>query len=309
MMSRYKNLLKLLTIILLCSFVGGCVSLEPTMPNGRYSGPYPSELNAFADKNSLLANELVKLPEFQDGISEEEVATLEKLLRVYDDNPDAFDRAFERMYQVGIPEVRKFCSPLQASFWISQQNIDGLKPLIENYNLKKLLDEGWRFYKPGPLWKDPVEIIDRLNAPELVQYWFVRNFMYDWSKFWVTAPSALPQSVKRTIKTKKGVCYDAAYVAYTCLKRAGYDATGLNVYYDRRATKRAAMHSVCIFKANENSKIVYYKLTDTSYRRHIEGPFRTIKAVAEKVAFRAGVSVGTYTTGIPEYHWSLVKAK
>ena len=77
------------------------------------------------------------------------------------------------------------------------------------------------------------------------------------------------------------------------------------MYFGRRAKKRAIMHSVCIIKANENSKIVYYKLADTSYRGHIEGPFKTIKSVAEKIAFKTGVSVGTYTTGKPEYHYSL----
>ena len=59
------------------------------------------------------------------------------------------------------------------------------------------------------------------------------------------------------------------------------------------------MHSVCIFKYNENGKIVYYKLADTSYRRHIEGPFRTLEAMVENVASREGVSVGTYATGKP----------
>ena len=202
MMSRYKNLLKLLTIILLCSIVGGCASLEPTIPNEQYTGPYPSVLNAFADKNPLLANELAKLPEFQDGISEEEVATLEKLMRVYDDNPDAFDRAFERMYQVGIPEIRKYCSPLQATYWISQKNANSLKPLIERYNIKAIIAIGWEFYDRDK-WKDSGDVIDRLNAPELVQYWFLNNFTYDWSKFWLTAPSAYPSQQRQLLKLKK----------------------------------------------------------------------------------------------------------
>jgi hypothetical protein len=309
-MSRYKNLLILLSIILLSSFAGGCggvsleTAIEPTIPNQQYSGRLSSVFNAFADKNPLLANELAKLPAFQNGVSEEEMATLETLMRVYDDNPDAFDRAFAQMYKVGIPEVRKYCSPLEAAYWIAQKNADSLKALIKKYNTEVFLANGWEFYDQAK-WKNSGDVIDRLNAPELVQFWFLNNFTYAWRKFWIRTSSAGPQSAATTLRTKKGICFDAAYLAYVCLKRAGYDATGLNVYFGTRTRERAIMHSVCIFKSNENGKIVYYKLADTSYRGHIEGPFSTIKAIAENVAFRAGVSVGTYITGKPAYHYSL----
>lgn len=52
-----------------------------------------------SEKNGLLAGELGKLPELQDGIASSEAAALEKLMKLYEDNPNAFDHAFQEMYQ------------------------------------------------------------------------------------------------------------------------------------------------------------------------------------------------------------------
>jgi len=35
----------------------------------------------------------------------------------------------DKMYQVGIPEVRKYCSPLQALFWLACENRIQAQPL------------------------------------------------------------------------------------------------------------------------------------------------------------------------------------
>ncbi|MBT8352598.1 MAG: hypothetical protein KJO26_15375 [Deltaproteobacteria bacterium] len=307
--SSFWNLSRFIIILVFSLQFSGCASLDPSKPNLPYAGnTCPPVLNELADKNPLLAHELAKLPELQDDISEEEVTTLEQLMKVYNDNPEAFNKAFEQMYQVGKPEVRKYCSPLQAIFWLSQQNADGLKPLIENYKTKVLLAVGWEFYNKER-WKDPADVIDRLNAPELVQYWFINNFTYDWSKFMIRAPSAYPQTASTTIKIKNGICFDAAFLAYTCLKRAGYDATGLNVYFGRRTKKSAIMHSVCIIKSNENGRSTYYKLADTSYRGKIQGPYESIELIAKNIADQQGVSLGTFTTGKPEYHYDLFMSR
>lgn len=74
----------------------GCAVSKPNTPN---LGPYPSGFNELAHKNPLLAEELGKLPELQDGISEEEVAALGKIVEAYNDDPDAFEAAFIEMYK------------------------------------------------------------------------------------------------------------------------------------------------------------------------------------------------------------------
>ena len=125
-------------------FLSGCAT-PPTKPNIPYSGPLP-ELDEIAKKNSLLATELRKLPELQDGISAVESYALKSLLKLYDNAPDAFNSAFNEMYKVGLPNVRKYCSPLQALFWLAE---DGKlrkedNPLVD-YSLDKLLGCAWKF--------------------------------------------------------------------------------------------------------------------------------------------------------------------
>ena len=160
MKHQYNASLNFVVAFLLCSIVGGCTSLdliiseepdyvecpswESTIPNEPYSGPYPSAFNELADKNPLLAQELAKLPELQDGISEDEVRTLENLVKLYDAYPDKFDNTFKKMYETGIPKVRKYCSPLQALFWMAEEGKNKeITRLIINYSLRSLLKKAW----------------------------------------------------------------------------------------------------------------------------------------------------------------------
>jgi hypothetical protein len=146
MMSQYNTHLKFILTMLLCSIVGGCATLGTTTPNAPHQGPYPDSFAILAQKNSLLGEELAKLPEFQDGISDTEAAALETIVTIYIDNPVAFDMAFDQMFQIGIPKVRKYCSPLQALFWMTE---DGkhveITRLISNYSLDSLLGQAWIF--------------------------------------------------------------------------------------------------------------------------------------------------------------------
>ena len=84
------------SIMLLC-FLGGCASLGKTTPNEPYKGPYPSGFNVLSAKNHLLAQELGKLPEINDGISDEEAIALERIVELYKNNPNRFNEAFTPM--------------------------------------------------------------------------------------------------------------------------------------------------------------------------------------------------------------------
>jgi hypothetical protein len=128
----------------LCYVIVGCTSLGPAKPNEPFPGPYSFGFNELADKNHLLAHELAKLPELQDGISEEEETALNILAEQYNANPDEFDSMFKQMYNVGIPGVRKYCSPLQALFWIAEEGLlHTINDLISNYCLKKGGYKAW----------------------------------------------------------------------------------------------------------------------------------------------------------------------
>ena len=62
--------------------IAGLIGCTSTKPNTPYPGPYPSGFNELAQKNSLLAHELSKLPEFQDGISDTEASAVEKIVKL-----------------------------------------------------------------------------------------------------------------------------------------------------------------------------------------------------------------------------------
>lgn len=130
----------------LLALLAGCAPIGLTKPNQVYQGPYPAKFYELREKNQLLAKELGKLPELQDGISEAEASVLEDIADIYNEDPTVFDKAFEKMYKVGIPEVRKYCSPLQALFWVAQQNIEKLKQQLEYYDTKTLIGMAWNTY-------------------------------------------------------------------------------------------------------------------------------------------------------------------
>jgi hypothetical protein len=323
-------------LISLIFLVAACTSIKLSVPNTSIIDPaYPAEasldsksiqnakalLKDLSTVNSVLANELGKLPDFHDGVTSPEIEALETLIKLYRIDPDLFNDAFFKMYTIGKPEFRKYCAPLEALFWLVQEyRIEEVKkqldfyrtgiassdnwPLLEPHETRFLLAKAWDF-NDAEKWGDPHQVMDRLNSPVLFEYWFAHNFAYDWSKFWITAPDAYPQSAERSIRTKEGICFDAAYLAYKCLKRTGYDATGLNVYFGRRARSGAIMHSVCIIKMKDLDKSVYYRLADTNSPGYIQGPFESVKAVAERIAQGHGVPLGRYTTGLPSYHYHL----
>jgi hypothetical protein len=68
----------------------------------------------------LLAEELGKLPELQDGVDDRSIAALRHIRSLYREIPRTVDAMFAEMYGVGIPGVRRYCSPLQAFFWLAQ---------------------------------------------------------------------------------------------------------------------------------------------------------------------------------------------
>jgi len=123
----------------LTTYLSGCATTKPNTP---YAGSYPQSFNGLSTQNPLLANELGKLPEIQDGISDSEKIALEQLVLLYESYPDEFDAAFNEMYKIGLPEYRKYCSPLQALFWIVEDgSIEKANKVIKDYSLRSLLFE------------------------------------------------------------------------------------------------------------------------------------------------------------------------
>jgi len=105
-------------------------------PNQYYQAMTDVLFYQLKQENPLLAKELGKLPEFEDGSSPSETEALEDIVSLYRLDKDNFDEAFQQMYQVGIPEVRQYCTPLAVLFNLAMSGeFNENNNPIENYNL------------------------------------------------------------------------------------------------------------------------------------------------------------------------------
>jgi len=133
-------------VFLLSIFVSisvSCSSVLQVKPNEPYTGSYPDQFSQIASTNPLLAKEIGKLPEMQDGISASEAKALERLAAMYAVDSDSFNTAFNQMYQVGLPEIRKYCSPLQALYWLAEDKKLRAEHMSK-YSLERLLQDAWQ---------------------------------------------------------------------------------------------------------------------------------------------------------------------
>jgi hypothetical protein len=220
-----------LYLLILCCLLLSIGCTTSTKPNTPYSGAYPAAFNNLAKENPLLARELGKIPEIQDGISETDATALERIGVFYYQNQNHFNSAFECMNDVGYTNVRKFCTPLQALYWLALD--DKLNQIdVSNYTLIELLNQAW--YKSGfeydgtGRWDDFNDVTERLNSPELVDYYVSRNFTYKRLRLESTHDYRNPYII--FIK-KQGACWLYTAFSVYCFKKAGYQAHAVTVFH------------------------------------------------------------------------------
>jgi len=335
-------------LILFLIFLSSCASFGPTKPNIPYAGrQYPSILIELAQKNSLLVQELGKLPELQNGISEKEADALRNIVELYTIDQANFENAFNEMYTIGLPEFRKYCSPLQALFWLAEDNqLSSSNDLIVRYSLEKLLNKAWksdplsyrllldsqikevidgienkyirRQYlndlqngityaqlqhgfvsnyrrskrthmqifskksakiikenlltpKGAPRWEDHNKVIERLNAPELLDFYINSNIRYDHKM------PCFHRSPRSVINEKYGDCDDLAYFGKTVLTKAGYDVFG------RIVGDRSVCHIGLGIKLEDGS--YFLAVHFDRLRNHMSGPYKTLLRLDQALGY------------------------
>jgi len=215
----FKQFLSFIIIFVFPFLFSSCASFGSTKPNIPYAGnPSPAILNELDQKNPLLVQELGKLPELQDGISSEEASNIEQLNGFYFQNQVAFDKIFYEMCQVGLSEYRKYCSPLQALYWLVEDGkIDALHAQTDDYSLENLLYVSWDFDSDIERWSDFKMVVDRLNAPDLLHYYINNNIYYKKNRTNSHTP-------KHTFLYHWGDCDDLAVFGEYILRKGGYKA-------------------------------------------------------------------------------------
>jgi len=159
--------------ILLAVILTACAAPGPATPNIPFAGnPTPPILDDLALKNPLLAEELGKLPELQDGISEAEARALTTLCEVYHSDSDLFDTVFAEMYREGHPGIRKYCAPLQALFWLVEDGRrETCNSILHAYHQDDLLEKAWHYSKKIDLSEEQLKtIIDSLPRKQQLMY-------------------------------------------------------------------------------------------------------------------------------------------
>jgi hypothetical protein len=173
-----------------------------------------------------LEMEIARLPEMKSSPNLKIAETILALSKQYPE-------AFQKMLTVGLPEHRKYCSPLQALYWLYE---DGYSKVAEkitgNYDLNKLLGAAWysdKYVSSHPellgkqkhRWGNFNTVVERLNSPELIDFYEKKFFKYAFYYSKTATPDLI--FIKR-----EGNC--DAYAAFTllCLDKAGYKAWKLN---------------------------------------------------------------------------------
>jgi|WetSurMetagenome_2_1015567.scaffolds.fasta_scaffold15376_4 hypothetical protein len=187
-------------------------------------------LAELAKKNLSLATELGRLPEVQEANAASIPEALQRLVRLYEENPDAFQKTLDRMLSVGLPRHRRYNTPLQALFWLAEdKKMNAARRMANEYELIDLLRAAWVkedminqsqdaavVEKHKKRWGDFDVVIDRLNSPELIDYYEKRYFKYGFNRSKDTSDSYA------IFLRKEGNCVDYANFTYRCLSWAGY---------------------------------------------------------------------------------------
>ncbi|MDI6763656.1 MAG: transglutaminase-like domain-containing protein [Thermodesulfobacteriota bacterium] len=315
-----RKAILLVIIIPLFLSVLNCASVNETQKSDKFPEIKQARFKEEADKelshlfkvNPVLTEELRKLPELKRGLDEKGLLALNRIVKFYtqSSNSEEVKQIFDRILSIGKKERRKFSAPLQALFWLAEENEIPLgenllkihskekyrgfnKNLGEDEEVITFVYNIWRY--DTDKWKDTNEIIDRLNSPHLFDLFFRDNIAYDFDKsamkrsdrkYYENWGSYL-QSAKVTIKKRKGTCDDAANLADEVLKKTGYNVKPLQVKFGKPSFTGSNRHWVAVLKEGG----LFYKIADDAYvKEGIVGPFKSIKEIGEKVA----ESLGTY---------------
>ena len=178
--------------------------------------------------DSFVAVEVGKLRDFQGQVGEKQILALGRFIEVVSKADPEARANLNNLLKVGKTEIRRYSTPLEAMFWILEkdeyplENPSGLLKL----SLRDLLIRGWD-YKEERRWSNFSMVVERLNAPELVNHYQRAQFKYDKDfKVWnvLNRKDEDPVDPLYIFTNKEGTCRDFAEFAVSCLQKAGYDS-------------------------------------------------------------------------------------
>jgi hypothetical protein len=210
--------------------------------------------------NKDLALEAGRLPAFQKDVKEKVSLALTRFTElVYKATPEEKTN-LALLLKIGLQESRRYSTPLEAIFWVLERDDYDRNKQVLQFSLEVLLDKAWVFSDRAK-WGDYETVTDRLNAPELVNYYQRILLVYESKKG--KRESSVGDARGLFVK-KVGNCYDHSYFAAYCLEKAGYKTSIVGVH-----PSRPSFHVVCQFEVDGKSYYIDNGRTDKFLRRGI----------------------------------------
>jgi len=185
------NLSRAVLVVFFVFFLTACVSHRNTSiidPGFKLNDNSSKEdfmkarglLAELALRNFSLAVELGRLPEVQAANTPSIPEAIQHLIRLYDQYPGEFQKALDQMFSIGLPQYRRYNTPLQALFWLAEdEKVESARKIVKKYQLIDLLRLAWdqddiinqptdhsAMEKHKKRWGHFNVVIDRLNSPE-----------------------------------------------------------------------------------------------------------------------------------------------
>ena len=247
--------------------LGGLDAELPPIPDmerqkvkGKLRQDFQNVFKRIYTTNPALALEIGRLPEFQDNIDQKELPSLIRFSEIIESASPEQRKALEALLKIGIPEHRRYCTPLQSIFWIIKKQDKSLDKTILGYSLDKILDQAWDFSDQAR-WNDYETVTDRLNSPELVNYYQRIRLVYE-SKAGKRDP--FEGNAHSLFVSNVGNCYDHSVFGAYFLEKAGYKTSVVGVH-----PSQPRYHVVCQYEVDGKNYFIDNGRPDKFFRRGI----------------------------------------
>ena len=204
--------------------------------------------------DSVVAVEIGRLPEYQYNISDIQELALRRFIELLVKSSPEEKINLKGLMNIGKPEFRRYCSPLQAIIWLLEKDEYDSRENPLKYDLNTLLTKSWNInlLSSGDKnrWQDFDVVTERLNAPYLLDFYEQKQFIYEFSR----RPGDLTANRYSLFKTKHGDCIDVTDFEVYCLRKGGYSAFVHNV--GRIPGGYGSFHVVTLFEMDGKKYIM-----------------------------------------------------
>ena len=210
--------------------------------------PFPIEAQKLFQKlytlDPALALEVGKLPGFQGKVGEIQIRALTRFTELIANATPEEKVNLAMLLEVGKPNIRRYCAPLQALYWLLEEDECLMKNPLQ-CSIIDILTYAWDFTDEHR-WKDFEIVTERLNSPELINHYERINFYYIRRGPRIGCPRSI-------FNTKAGSCDDFTAFSEYCLRKAGYKTRVIRVV---SPVSYHPYHVVCEFKDKDGKEYI-----------------------------------------------------